>query len=207
MRNRCEVAIERTLGTHPVVQGVQLGAVPVDAEAGHDPHDEAQEVDDGRDVVEHAAQRGLAHVDHLEPVRFGGCSLAAGPRFGPGGRGPRMASASSSTLSAPICCESSTPPGRRTASDAGPRRDGRVTADHEVERVVAEGQLGPVGRRDDRCAERANRPAATGTLGGHDSVAIVRGGSGATLASISPPPVWTSSSASTSGRRAATIRA
>ena len=62
---------ERTLLLDPVVEQTQLGSVAVDAESRHDPHDEAQEVHDRRNVEEHALQRLRANVGDLETGSFG----------------------------------------------------------------------------------------------------------------------------------------
>jgi hypothetical protein len=117
-----------------------------------------------------------------------------------------MAAPSSSTLPAPICCDRNVPPGRSTRAIAGQNvaRGWRLMTRSNAS--PRNGSSGPSAATT--CAPRPrSRFAATETLGRHGSVATVSDGSAPTPASISPPPVSTSSSASTPGRRAATMRA
>ena len=124
------------------MQRAQLGPVAIDIESGHDPHDESEEVHDGRDVVEHATQFRFAPVEHVESGGNRGGALSFEAAFGAGR--PRSTDALGQLLEvvgADLLREERAIRSH-DARDRRPRRADRVAAEHEVEALVTERKLG-----------------------------------------------------------------
>lgn len=130
------------MGLDVFVQGAQGVAVFVDGEAGDDPDDFAQEVDDGADVAEFGAEFFVAQVEEVESGRGGsgaGVVGVAGVAGVVGLRAEEVFAEFGDAVRADVLGEVGAA-GFEDAGDLGPVDGDRVAAGDEVEGFVGEGQ-------------------------------------------------------------------